>query len=339
MKVISILCVSFILVASVLAESSIEDVRNSAAELCKKELNAGDDVAAILKLKQLPSNEAESCFIECVYGKLQLIKNGQLNEEGAKALAKQKFGEDKEKLAKTDEVFKKCQQEVQSATQEKCYLGKSLRKCLITYSDQCVSGLRFFLRDFKIFNMKFLTGVTILLCAAFIVKAEQAKPSAAPSTTPKSVATTIDAKNNKTGNLTFPKNLKANDSLHNRFNAVATECKKELNANQGTPEIMALLSSGALPTNEKQRCFLECVYNKVGLIKDGKVNEEGAMSLAKAKFGENKDLMTKAEALFKKCKTEAVVEKDSKEKCALGRLIRTCIVNHGNNLPIFSKAS
>lgn len=28
------------------------------------------------------------------------------------------------------------------------------------------------------------------------------------------------------------------------------------------------------------------------------------MSLAKAKFGENKDLMTKAEALFKKCKTE-----------------------------------
>nr|ALS31059.1 odorant-binding protein [Phenacoccus solenopsis] len=183
--------------------------------------------------------------------------------------------------------------------------------------------------------MKYLASFVFLLGVIVVVKADGAKSSTVPPTTVKS-ATTVDAKNNKTANLTFSKNLKANDSVHNRFNAVATECKKELNANQ---EIMALLSSGALPTNEKQRCFLECVYNKVGLIKDGKVNEEGAMSLAKAKFGENKDLMTKAEALFKKCKTEAVVEKDSKEKCALGRLIRTCIVNHGNNLPIFSKAS
>ena len=33
-----------------------------------------------------------------------------MNEEGAKALAKQKFGDDKEKLSKADEVFAKCQQ-------------------------------------------------------------------------------------------------------------------------------------------------------------------------------------------------------------------------------------
>ncbi|XKL60199.1 hypothetical protein PGB90_001215 [Kerria lacca] len=155
------------------------------------------------------------------------------------------------------------------------------------------------------------------------------KPNA-PSTIKVS---TVKVDANKTANFTNNKNLKgANDAFQNRLNSVATECKKEQNAQQ---DIIALLSSGVLPTNEKQRCFLECVYNKLGLIKDNKLNEEGAINLAKQKFGENKDLTSKSEALFKKCKTEAVVT-DPKEKCALGRLIRTCIVNHGSNVPIFA---
>ncbi len=44
-------------------------------------------------------------------------------------------------------------------------------------------------------------------------------------------------------------------------------------------------------------------------IKDNKLNEEGATNLAKQKFGENKDLTSKAEALFKKCKTEGRTDK------------------------------
>lgn len=39
-------------------------------------------------------------------------------------------------------------------------------------------------------------------------------------------------------------------------------------------------------------------------IKDNKLSEEGATNLAKQKFGENKDMTAKADALFKKCKTE-----------------------------------
>ncbi|KAK7571941.1 hypothetical protein V9T40_014413 [Parthenolecanium corni] len=238
--------------------------------------------------------------------RLVMIKDGKLSSEGSDALAKARFGDKAELLQKAHEIFEKCQTSY-TPSNEKCALGKHIRNCFILNdNDQAKEN-----------------GTT------------PSSGSTRQSTTDK-VSTvkvsTVKVDANKTANNS--KILKASDPFQNRLNQVANDCKKELNAQQ---EIVALLSSGALPTNEKQRCFLECVYNKLGLIKDNKLSEEGATNLAKQKFGENKDMTAKADALFKTCKTEAVVtEKDAKEKCALGRLIRTCIVKHGQGLPIFA---
>nr|ALV87601.1 odorant binding protein 5 [Drosicha corpulenta] len=123
-------------------------------------------------------------------------------------------------------------------------------------------------------------------------------------------------------------------ALQNRINTSGEKCRKEVGAQQ---DILALLNSKAIPTNEKQRCFLECVYKDLALVKDNKFNEEGATALAKQRFGTNKDQLTKADAVIKKCKNEVVIPKNSTERCTLGRLLRNCVVNHAGDLQVFTK--
>jgi len=76
----------------------------------------------------------------------------------------------------------------------------------------------------------------------------------------------------------------------------------------------------------------------LGLLKDGKLSEEGADNLAKAKYAEDKEKIGKAKEVFEKCKLEVTPEKAGTEKCANGRLLRKCFIEHGADIQLFNKA-
>nr|ALS31058.1 odorant-binding protein [Phenacoccus solenopsis] len=135
-KFVAVLFASCLVALVSADEAEINKQRAAAGEACKKEQNVGDDVAAILTSKQIPSTEAQQCFLECFYGKLGLVKDGKLNAQGAQAIAKAKFGDDKDKLALADNIFKKCEEEVAKVASEKCGLGKAIRTCFVNNGDQ-----------------------------------------------------------------------------------------------------------------------------------------------------------------------------------------------------------
>ncbi|KAI5700508.1 hypothetical protein M8J75_000007 [Diaphorina citri] len=116
-------------------------------------------------------------------------------------------------------------------------------------------------------------------------------------------------------------------TMAQKVNAVATKCKTELNS---PPEAVALLGAKSLPTDEKQRCFLECVYKNLGIIKDNN------KALAAQRF--KGDELTKANKLVETCAKEAVVAAGNTEKCALGKSVRSCFVKNGEKIDFFPKA-
>jgi len=119
-----------------------------------------------------------------------------------------------------------------------------------------------------------------------------------------------------------------------RIAQASDKCKKELNAKQ---DVYSILNLKVVPATEKQKCFLECVYKNLNLIKDNQINSEGAVALAKARFGANaKDQVTKAETMITKCKVEAV-KASTTEKCALGRVLRNCVLTYGGDIEVFPK--
>uniref|UniRef100_A0A8D8WYG7 Uncharacterized protein n=1 Tax=Cacopsylla melanoneura TaxID=428564 RepID=A0A8D8WYG7_9HEMI len=118
-----------------------------------------------------------------------------------------------------------------------------------------------------------------------------------------------------------------------KVNAVATKCKTELNS---PPEAVALLGTKTLPIDEKQRCFLECVYKNLNIVKDNKFNAEGSKQLAAQRFkGEE---LTKANKLVDTCAKEAIIPAGTVEKCALGKAVRSCFVKNGDKINFFPKA-
>ncbi|XKL60198.1 hypothetical protein PGB90_001214 [Kerria lacca] len=121
-----------------IAISSADDIyqkRTAAVDYCKKKLSISDADADIINVKQEPSNEDQSCLLECVYEKLGLIKDNKLSPEGAAILSKERFGDNSEAVKTSDAVFKKCDNE-HVPSSEKCHLGKHIRKCFISYDNK-----------------------------------------------------------------------------------------------------------------------------------------------------------------------------------------------------------
>ncbi|XP_014243796.1 uncharacterized protein LOC106663458 [Cimex lectularius] len=91
-----------------------------------------------------------------------------------------------------------------------------------------------------------------------------------------------------------------------------------------------------IPKTEPEKCYLECIYNGMGLAKDGQFNEKGARVLAQKRFAESSEELSKANLMIEACSKEAVV-KDTTEKCAIGRMIRECFVKNGAKINFFPK--
>ncbi|XP_065203412.1 general odorant-binding protein 19d-like [Planococcus citri] len=114
------------------------------------------------------------------------------------------------------------------------------------------------------------------------------------------------------------------------------ECKKELKTSDAD---YGILAKAEVPANEAQKCLLECIYKKFGLInKNGKVDAVAAEKLAELRFEKDKEHLTKAKEVIKKCQTDAD-KASTTEKCVLGKVIRNCIIKYGQNTAfLFKKA-
>nr|WMY18660.1 odorant binding protein [Paracoccus marginatus] len=110
--------------------------RVAAAEKCRDELNVSKADYEILYRKELPANEIQSCFLECICNKLGLFKDGKLDYSGFIKSIKVRFGEDQKELSKAEQLYSKCAPEVESAStgSEKCGAAKAMRGCVNNFS-------------------------------------------------------------------------------------------------------------------------------------------------------------------------------------------------------------
>ncbi|KAL1456972.1 hypothetical protein WDU94_001652 [Cyamophila willieti] len=120
---------------------------------------------------------------------------------------------------------------------------------------------------------------------------------------------------------------KALASQINTFKSTVEKCKTDLNA---SPETVDLIGKKVLPTDENQRCFLECVYKNLNIIKDDKFNSEAVKGFAKERYPEGDEQLTKSQATIDKvesCMKETPV---ATEKCAVATTLRTCFFKNAD---------
>ncbi|XP_050530544.1 uncharacterized protein LOC126899557 [Daktulosphaira vitifoliae] len=132
-----------------------------------------------------------------------------------------------------------------------------------------------------------------------------------------------------------PKLTDGHLALKQKLNTIAVKCKDELRAPQ---EIMALVSNTVLPQNEQQRCYLECLYKNLNLIKNNKFSVADGKMLAQIRFTNQPDELKKAISIIEICEKEAIIDPKSTEKCVAGRVIRQCFVKNGEKINFFPKA-
>jgi len=90
-------------------------------------------------------------------------------------------------------------------------------------------------------------------------------------------------------------------ALKQKLNTIAVKCKDELHAPQ---EIMALVSNTVVPQNEQQRCYLECVYKNLNLIKNNKFSVDDGKAMAKIRFANQPEEHKKAVTIIETCEKE-----------------------------------
>uniref|UniRef100_A0A8D8QEW9 Uncharacterized protein n=1 Tax=Cacopsylla melanoneura TaxID=428564 RepID=A0A8D8QEW9_9HEMI len=124
-------------------------------------------------------------------------------------------------------------------------------------------------------------------------------------------------------------------SVAQNLNKAAMECQSKQGVNQA---FMGLLSTKNIPTNEKMRCFLLCVYETLGLVQDNKFQATNAKLMATQRFSGEE--LKKANHLIDTCnKTlSGPMEPNPKEFCLMGRLVRTCFKEEGDKISFFPKA-
>lgn len=90
-------------------------------------------------------------------------------------------------------------------------------------------------------------------------------------------------------------------ALKQKLNTIAVKCKDELHAPQ---EIMALVSNTVVPQNEQQRCYLECVYKNLNLIKNNKFSVEDGKAMARIRFANQPEEHKKAVTIIETCEKD-----------------------------------
>ncbi|KAK9501206.1 hypothetical protein O3M35_002276 [Rhynocoris fuscipes] len=114
--------------------------------------------------------------------------------------------------------------------------------------------------------------------------------------------------------------------------AASKKCAADAKVNQ---EQAKIAFSQKIPSEESEKCYLECVYKAFDVIQNDSFSVEGSKKLATVRFTDPKEheIVNK---LIDTCGKEVTKAKD--EKCSLGRTVRECFVKYGKEVNFFPSA-
>ncbi|XP_075229824.1 general odorant-binding protein 56a-like [Lycorma delicatula] len=84
-----------------------------------------------------------------------------------------------------------------------------------------------------------------------------------------------------------------------------------------------LLLSDQLPVNQDEKCFMSCVFNEFGLIRDGRLDKGVSKALAKVWLGKSPDILGKTKVAIDICHVRA--KPDVNNICEIGSSLKKCI--------------
>nr|ASL04980.1 odorant binding protein 5 [Nilaparvata lugens] len=112
--------------------------------------------------------------------------------------------------------------------------------------------------------------------------------------------------------------------------SIASELKfcMDINAEQnsdGLNDYLPLLFNEELPSTLGQKCFLTCLFNRFGLLKDGFLDTKTAKNLVETFYADKHDEKTMANIAINVCHVAAVP--DALNPCEIGFSLKSCFVD------------
>nr|AYP30806.1 OBP7 [Corythucha ciliata] len=109
-----------------------KDVIKSLAQRCAGQFQLPPEKATLAFKDELPQNEDEMCYFQCMYEGVRIINDSAYNKDGAMKYAKVIF-EKPEDFEKASKVIQQCDKDIVKKTdgKDKCGLGKSVRDCFV----------------------------------------------------------------------------------------------------------------------------------------------------------------------------------------------------------------
>ncbi|RZF40805.1 hypothetical protein LSTR_LSTR003315 [Laodelphax striatellus] len=93
----------------------------------------------------------------------------------------------------------------------------------------------------------------------------------------------------------------------------------------GLDDYLPLLFNEELPTTLGQKCFLTCLFNRFGLLKDGFLDTQTAKTLVETFYKDKHDEKTMANIAINVCHVSAVP--DVLNPCEIGFSLKSCFVD------------
>ncbi|XP_067008929.1 general odorant-binding protein 56a [Anabrus simplex] len=118
-----------LLVALVTQASADKEI----SEDCARENKIEPDSAFTIFVNG-PENQAEKCYLGCMFRRFGVIKDGKFDREGTLAMADLKFKNDPKKLEIVDRIIEDCAQH--SKATDECETGAELQKCVESHGKE-----------------------------------------------------------------------------------------------------------------------------------------------------------------------------------------------------------
>nr|QVN29857.1 odorant binding protein 11 [Nilaparvata lugens] len=97
----------------------------------------------------------------------------------------------------------------------------------------------------------------------------------------------------------------ARSAIKEQLAKLTESCKTSSQANSDDAKI---IGTESVPKTEGEKCFLQCVYTGLGIVKNDQFSVEGARLLAQKRFGAFPEELEKANQLIETCSKEGISE-------------------------------
>ncbi|XP_014243718.1 uncharacterized protein LOC106663413 [Cimex lectularius] len=117
------------------SEHSVKEKVLALSKKCAADNKVSADQAKLAFTQNLPKDEHERCYLECVYTGVGVVHSGAFSLDGANKLVAARFTNPKEKEA-AGQLVSTCAKEITQKGGEKCSLGHTVRECFVRHGKQ-----------------------------------------------------------------------------------------------------------------------------------------------------------------------------------------------------------